>query len=112
VPPAELPRVLGECACTFRAQAGCGVAQLFGEPSPSDGVTPDPAAIAGIIQRWRASARQANGHLRVIRVPPEARAHVAMFDDPPAVAFKLMRRLKAAFDPCGIFNPGCFAGGL
>jgi FAD/FMN-containing dehydrogenase len=35
-----------------------------------------------------------------------------MFDDPPPIAFKLMRRLKASFDPMGIFNPGCFVGGL
>jgi len=112
VPPAELPRVLGECSCAFRAHAGSGVAQLFDEPSAANGAGSEPAMIAAAITRWRAIARDAGGHLRVIRIPPAARGCVAMFDDPPAIALKLMRRLKAAFDPCGIFNPGCFAGGL
>ena len=36
----------------------------------------------------------------------------SLLDDPPAAALMLMRRLKATFDPRGIFNPGCFVGGL
>ena len=68
VPPAELPRVLGECACAFRAHAGSGVAQLFGDHSSSSGIMPEPAVIAATIARWRASARNAGGHLRVIRI--------------------------------------------
>jgi FAD/FMN-containing dehydrogenase len=50
--------------------------------------------------------------LRVLRVPPTARPHITIFDEPPPAAFKLMRRLKATFDPRGIFNPGAFVGGL
>ena len=34
------------------------------------------------------------------------------FDSPGEGALKLMRRLKASFDPAGIFNPGRFVGGI
>jgi len=34
------------------------------------------------------------------------------FDTPNGGALALMRRLKAAFDPAGVFNPGCFVGGI
>ncbi|MGA2411859.1 MAG: FAD-binding oxidoreductase, partial [Candidatus Binataceae bacterium] len=112
VPPAVLPHVLEQCACAFRAHAANGVAQLFEDLSSGNGAISEPAAIAATIARWRAIAREAGGHLRVIRIPPDARAQVAMFYDPPPIAFKLMRRLKASFDPMGIFNPGCFVGGL
>ena len=64
--------------------------------------------------RWRAIAASAQGHLRVLNVPPELRAELSenRFDSPGDGALKLMRRLKASFDPAGIFNPGCFVGGI
>ena len=40
------------------------------------------------------------------------RGSVEFFDTPNDGALKLMRRLKAAFDPAGVFNPGCFVGGI
>jgi FAD/FMN-containing dehydrogenase len=35
-----------------------------------------------------------------------------MFDRPPEPALRLMQRLKLAFDPKNIFNPGCFVAGI
>jgi FAD/FMN-containing dehydrogenase len=35
-----------------------------------------------------------------------------LFDRPPESAMRLMKRLKQAFDPKNIFNPGCFVGGI
>ena len=113
VPQIELPRVLEACGSGFRAHVGNGIAELFvGLPAPGlngDSPLADPYAT---ISRWRQATHDARGILRVLRLPPDARSRVAIFDDPPPAAFKLMRRLKAAFDPRGIFNPGSFVGGL
>jgi FAD/FMN-containing dehydrogenase len=113
VPHTELPRVLEACASEFRAHVGNGVAQLFDRPGRHDDNGNDVSqASTAIISRWREAVHDARGILHVLRLPPEARAQVAIFDDPPPAAFKLMRRLKATFDPRGIFNPGSFVGGL
>jgi glycolate oxidase FAD binding subunit len=99
---ADLPRCLEAAGVEFRAHAISGVAQLC-----HNGL--DPAAA---VTRWRELAHDLHGHLRVIAAPPAVRARLAMFDTPSASAMALMRRMKAAFDPRGIFNPGCFVGGL
>jgi glycolate dehydrogenase FAD-binding subunit len=109
--PSELPRVLENCACEFRAHAGSGVAQLFETPPVQNG-SPGSATAAATVKRWREAVHAAHGILRVLKVPAADRAQIAIFDEPPAPALKLMRRLKAAFDPRGIFNPGAFVGGL
>lgn len=113
VPHTSLPRVLEACASEFRAHVGNGVAQLFDGPGQhGDNGNSASQAPAAIISSWREAVHDARGILRVLRLPPEARAQVAIFDDPASAAFKLMRRLKATFDPRGIFNPGSFVGGL
>ena len=86
----------------FRAHVGSGVAQVA-----FDGVDAVSAAAA-----LRSAAARARGHARVLSIGPELRGAVPFFDQPPAGAMKLMRGLKTAFDPAGIFNPGCFVGGL
>jgi glycolate dehydrogenase FAD-binding subunit len=106
VPPAELARCLERCNAEFRAHAGCGVAQLFLSGARASG------DLRKVLAHWREVARSARGNLRVLAVDPDARAGLPMFDDPSPPALKLMRQLKAAFDPIGIFNPGCFVGGL
>lgn len=106
VPPAELTRCVIECVSEFRAHAGCGVAQLFvaGEL--------DVADAQATVARWRAIARAARGHVRLLAARPALRDKLDYFDAPPPPALALMRRLKTAFDPHGIFNPGCFVGGI
>jgi glycolate oxidase FAD binding subunit len=104
--PAELGRCIEACGADFRAHALSGVAQLFSaEEAPSNDASDR-------IARWRAIARSARGHLRVIVAPPHLRANLALFDTPPAPAMALMRRLKTSFDPHNIFNPHSFVGGL
>jgi len=112
VPVMEMRRVLEACGGEFRAHAGSGVAQLFLGPQQSDNGGLSPQTLAATVVRWRQAVHDARGMLRVVRVPQEARSQIGIFDDPPAPALMLMRRLKATFDPRGIFNTGCFVGGL
>jgi len=104
--PAELYRCVEATGAEFRAHAACGVAQIF------LGGEPDPVKARETVARWRVAAHAAHGHLRLLTAAPALRPHLDFFDQPPAGALKLMRRLKAAFDPAGVFNPGCFVGGL
>jgi glycolate dehydrogenase FAD-binding subunit len=46
------------------------------------------------------------GHATLVRAEPEVRAGVEVFQPLEAGLEKLSRRLKAAFDPAGILNPG------
>ena len=104
VPPAHLERALE--ACEFRAHAGSGVAQIVTMQEPS------AEAAAKTVARWRDVARSARGNLRLIAAAPAIRDSLEFFDTPNDGALALMRRMKAAFDPAGIFNPGCFIGGM
>ena len=106
VPPAFLARALQNCAAEFRAHAGSGIAQMFlAEEQTAE-------AADNIVAGWREIARSARGHLRLIAAAPAIRDSLEFFDTPNDGALKLMRRLKAAFDLAGIFNPGCFVGGI
>lgn len=104
--PAELGRCLEQCGSEFRAHAGSGVAQMFlgGDPSAE--------AIYREAEKWREAAHGAHGHLRILAASPGARDDLNFFDEPAAPTLNLMGRMKATFDPAGIFNPGCFVGGL
>jgi glycolate oxidase FAD binding subunit len=104
--PAELGGCVESLGAEFRAHAACGIAQVFISGDL------DVEKARATLARWRAAARAACGHLRLLAAAPALRPHLEFFDEPPAGALKLMRRLKAAFDPAGVFNPGCFVGGL
>jgi glycolate oxidase FAD binding subunit len=66
---------------------------------------------AGLLDAARAAAAAGSGTLRVEAAPLALRRRLDVFGDPgPRLA--LLRRLKAAFDPAGLLNPGRFAGGL
>jgi glycolate oxidase FAD binding subunit len=108
VPPALLARALEGCGneTEFRAQAGSGVAQIIS----AETLTAESAAKT--VARWREAARSARGNLRLLAADPAIRESLEFFDTPNDGALALMRRLKAAFDPAGIFNPGCFVGGI
>jgi glycolate oxidase FAD binding subunit len=105
VAPARLAIALDACASEFRAQPGVGVAQIF----PVEEVSAQSSREA--VARWREVAHSARGNLRLIAAKA-VRQELQFFDTPNDGALTLMRRLKAAFDPAGIFNPGCFVGGI
>lgn len=46
------------------------------------------------------------GHATLVRAPANVRAKVSVFQPPPEPLAQLMRRVKAAFDPCGILGRG------
>ena len=106
VPPARLAIALDACDAEFRAHVGVGVAQVFLVDEISAQSSRDAIA------RWREAAHSARGNLRVIAASPAFRHELQFFDTPNDGALTLMRRLKSAFDPAGIFNPGCFVGGI
>lgn len=105
-PPADLARCVEACEAEFRAHPGSGIAEIYAEGN----LTPTEARET--LSRWRTEAHSARGHIRLTAAAPDLPAHLDFFDEPPAGALKLMRRLKDTFDPAGIFNPGCFVGGL
>ncbi len=106
VAPAHLAAALDACGAEFRAHAGVGVAQMF----LGDEVSAQSAR--DTIARWREVAHSARGNLRLLAASPAIRGELVFFDTPNDGALTLMRRLKGAFDPAGIFNPGCFVGGI
>jgi glycolate oxidase FAD binding subunit len=60
----------------------------------------------------RAAVAAAGGHATLIRAPAAVRAAVEVFTpEPPAVA-ALTRRVREAFDPNGVLNPGRMWAGV
>lgn len=57
-------------------------------------------------ERVRVFAAQAGGHAMLLRAPAERRAALGLFAPQPAVLATLSARVKDAFDPLALFNPG------
>lgn len=66
-------------------------------------VPPRADAGAGLI---RPKAQAAGGHAVLLRAPAEVKAAVPAFEPPAAGLAALEARIRAAFDPAGILNPG------
>ena len=56
--------------------------------------------------RIRAIAAEAGGHAMLLRAPAERRAAMGLFAPQPAALAAITARVKAAFDPLSLFNPG------
>ena len=59
-----------------------------------------------------AAATHAGGQWTLMRAPDSLRSAVRVVPDEPAPLARITRRVKAAFDPKGIMNPGRITAGL
>jgi glycolate oxidase FAD binding subunit len=99
VPPVEGPRVLGTVreACGARGfYDWAGGLIWLDVPATADG---SAAAI-------RAAIAPASGHATLIRAPEPLRASIEVFQPQPPALAALTQRVKEAFDPLGLLNPG------
>ncbi len=103
VRPSRGPGVLEAAASAGAAgflDWGGGLVWLAGPPTEAT-----HAAVA-------AAARAAGGHWMLVRAPASVRTTLDVVPpEPPALA-AITRRVKAAFDPKGILNPGRIRAGL
>jgi glycolate oxidase FAD binding subunit len=60
----------------------------------------------------RAAAKAAEGYATLIRAPESLRVVVPVFEPETAALAALTKRVKAASDPEGIFNPGLMFAGI
>jgi glycolate oxidase FAD binding subunit len=67
--------------------------------------------VAGLVARLRPPLEECGGSLVVERAPPALKAVLDVWGG-PGPAFPLMRGVKQALDPAGLFAPGRFVGGL
>jgi glycolate oxidase FAD binding subunit len=99
VPPMRGPRVLGSIreACEARGfYDWAGGLIWLDVPATADG---SAAAI-------RAAIAPANGHATLIRAPASLRTSIDVFQPQPPALAALTQRVKEAFDPLGLLNPG------
>jgi glycolate oxidase FAD binding subunit len=69
------------------------------------------AGAAAIRDLVRGPDGQGTGHATLVKAPPGVRRSVAVFEPTPAPLAALARRVKEAFDPRHIFNPGRMVDG-
>jgi glycolate oxidase FAD binding subunit len=91
---------LGPRARTHLFDCGGGLVWLATEPTPADA-----AAV-------RAALAPFGGHATLVRAPDALRAAVDVFPPQPPALVALTRRVKAAFDPDGVFNRGRMYAGI
>ena len=60
----------------------------------------------------RAAAGDCGGHATLLRGSDEQRARIGVFQPEPVPLAQLTRRIKEAFDPAGILNPGRMYEGI
>ena len=65
-----------------------------------------PPSEHGSTQVIRGAIPPATGHATLIRGPESLRSSVFVFEPLPDPLAKLTQRIKQAFDPAGVLNPG------
>jgi glycolate oxidase FAD binding subunit len=93
LPPSEAARVALAAAAPLWLGDWAGGVLWLGVPG-EDG------------SRLRALAADAGGHAQLLRAPAERRTALGMFAPKPAALEAISARVRAAFDPLSLFNPG------
>ncbi|HEY8697360.1 MAG TPA: FAD-binding protein [Rhizomicrobium sp.] len=83
-------------------------AELLAQVSPSLWLADWAGSLLwlGTDSDMREIAHQSDGRAVLMRAPETERRRIAVFEPEDAVRAQLTRRVKAAFDPLGLFNPG------
>jgi glycolate oxidase FAD binding subunit len=100
----ELAAAVAGVAPTVRASPGLGIVYT-GFSSATE-----PQGAATFLRRMREHCLTTGGSAVVLRAPAPVKAVVDVWGPVPAV--KLMRQVKANFDPGGLLAPGRFVGGI
>lgn len=102
VPPASGPAVAAalqaSVACELYMDWGGGL--IWAAVDGADGAEAVRAAVGP------------HGHATLVRAPEAVRASVPVFHPQPDAVAALTQRVKAGFDPAGIFNPGRMYAGV
>jgi glycolate oxidase FAD binding subunit len=105
VKPGDGPAIAGAIRRAFAARVlydwGGALVWIAGGEGPDAG--------ASIV---RAAVKAVGGHATLVRAPEEVRRRVPVFEPQPAPLMELTRKLKYAFDPAGILNPGRMYGDM
>jgi glycolate oxidase FAD binding subunit len=108
--PARLAATLAEARAALDGVAVAGCAALGALRARVE--LADVDAIAGGVERLRASVAEVDGGVIVERAPRALREKLDPWGPVPAPALEVMRAIKREFDPGGVLNPGRFVGGL
>lgn len=102
VPPAGGPAVAAAITRALPAELylDWGGGLIWIATADADAAAPIRAAVGG------------NGHATLVRAPDAVRAAVPVFHPEPEPLAALARRVKAGFDPAGVFNPGRMHAGV
>ena len=92
------------------SEAGSGIVRYY---LSGEAASPErfQQGVADAVNRLRAFAQEAEGHLVVLKAPPELKSRVDVWGL-PGTTLGFMQRPKAQFDPQKILNPGRFVGGI
>jgi len=92
--------------CEAVAESGSGIVRFA-----VDVTAAPPERASDYVETVRGIAGELGGHLVVLEAPVPVKRQVDVWG-PVGGALRLMRGLKAQFDPKGILNPGRFVGGM
>jgi glycolate oxidase FAD binding subunit len=105
VKPSDAPSVAEDVGRAFQCAVlydwGGGLLWIAGGEGPDAGASVVRAAVAAV-----------GGHATLVRASDDVRLAVPVFEPLPAPVMALSRRLKEAFDPEGILNPGRMYAGI
>ena len=112
---ATLPAAVGDVMERIAAAArerGTGVRCLAHAPSGVvRAAVAESHAVAPLVHALRPELERHGGSLVIERAAPAVKAGLDVWGD-PGPGLPLMRRVKAAFDPAGVFAPGRYVGAL